>query len=59
MIIYLPLAIVGIVISLFGLTSLSMSADKHLPARELRKDLCILIFGFILTVLAVLLYHII
>lgn len=58
MILYITLAIIGVTLTLFGFISLSISIERHLPAREMKKDVIIFIFGIFIVVMAMLLYRI-
>ena len=58
MILYITLAIIGVTLTLFGFISLSISIERHLSVREMKKDVIIFIFGIFLAVVAKLLYRI-
>lgn len=58
MILYITLAIIGVTLTLFGFISLSISIERFLPARDMKKDVIIFIFGIFIIVMEMLLYRI-
>lgn len=58
MILYITLAIIGVTLTLFGFISLSISIERFLPARDMKKDVIIFIFGIFIMVMEMLLYRI-